>query len=268
MFNNEIRKFYDWGDAGSDAMTGVKAGAALGSVVPGVGTLVGAAAGGLIGAGIGFFQKKKGNALLKNNPYPNMPVPNEVLANQQAAERAADEGTPSAQYEQAKKNIQQQQATAISASQDRRLGGATIGAIQEGTNNATGQLDAQSAANRRANQLNLQTVNNQVASYRDKAFDWNQKNKYLQNYQMANSLIGVGNQNMLAGADKLLGGIAGGYANGLFSGRSGGSMPTGNAGYISQGTGLAGTGATGYTPGSNTDTILNPNGYSQGALIQ
>lgn len=223
MFNTEIRKYYDWSDAGGDAMSGARIGGAIGSAVPGVGTLIGAGAGALLGSITGLFQKKKGNALLKQNPYPTEPIPNELLANQQQAQRMADEGMPSAQYQQAQKNIQRQQVAAIQSAQDRRLGGATISGVQQATNDAQANLDAKSAEMRRQNQLNLQSVNNDVAGYRSKAFDWNQKNRYLQAYQLGNSLVGAGNANMFAGADKLLAGLTGAYSNGLFSGRSGGS---------------------------------------------
>lgn len=265
MFNVEVRKYYD-SSIGGDALKGAGTGAAIGSIIPGVGTIAGAAVGGLIGGVTGFFQKKKANALLKQNPYPTEAIPNEVLANQQMAQNMANEGMPSAQYQQAQKNIQRQQAAAIANAQDRRSGTASIGAIQEGTNTAEGQLDAQNSETRRQNQLNLQNVNNQVASWRDKTFDWNSRQKYLQNYQYGMSLLGAGNQNMMAGADKLIGGIAGGYANGLFSGS--GRTPSMQSSYTSSGTGLANTGANGYTPGGNTDVVLNPNAYSQGAIIQ
>lgn len=208
MFNPEIRKFYD------DSS--------------GIASLASQGTGGLLQGITGFFQKKQGNAILKQNPYPNMPIPAEELANQQQAQRMADEGTPSAQYLQSQKNIQRQQAAALQSSQDRRMGGALIGGIQEGTNDAMGNLDARSAAARRENQLNLQNVNNQVSGYRDKAWDWNVKNKYLQNYQLGQSLIGSGNANMYGGADKLLGAGAQAYGSGLFSG--GGSPSGGNSG--------------------------------------
>jgi hypothetical protein len=214
MFDTLIKKYYDVGAAAKGAASGAAMGAALGPW--------GAAAGGVIGGAIGFFQKKKGNALLKSNPYPNEPIPPEVLANQQAAQNMANEGMPAQQYAQATKNIQRQQATAINSAQDRRGGLATIGAIQQGTNDATGNLDAASAGIRRENQLNLQTVNNQIAGWRDKTFDWNQKQRYLQNYQYGMSLVGSGNQNIMSGADKLLGGLASAYGNGYFSGGGGG----------------------------------------------
>lgn len=224
MFNQEVRKYFDvGGDVGSGASTG----AAIGSIIPGVGTLVGGAVGGLIGLGVGLFGHKKANNILKQNPYPTYNVPNEELANQQIAQNMANEGTPSEQYENAKKNIQRQQSAAIQQSQDRRSGVQTVGAIQQGVNDAYGNLDAQSAAMRRQGQLGLINVNNQIGAYRDKAWQWNQQQRYIQQYNYGQSLLGQSNQNIVSGADKILGGVASAYNSGLF-GNGGGNNRSNN----------------------------------------
>jgi hypothetical protein len=213
----------------SQILSDAGAGASIGALAGPEGALIGGVAGAGYGLVSGLFQKKKANALLKQNPYPTQSIPVDELANQQQAERMADEGTPSAQYQQAQKNIQRNQAAAIAAQQDRRLGGANAGAIQAQTNDATGNLDAQSALTRRQNQLNLQTVNSGVADARQKAFDWNGKGKYLQNYQYGMSLLGQGNANIVSGADKLLGSFTQGAASGAFNGNGGGGAYSGDA---------------------------------------
>ena len=249
MFNEYIKKYYD----ASTENTGQQIGDFVSKDIPIVG--------GLLGGGIslvsGLFQKKKANALLKQNPYPNESIPVDELANQQQAQRMADEGMPSAQYQQAQKNIQRQQAAAIAASQDRRSGTANIGAIQAQTNDATGNLDAQSAAIRRQNQLNLQGVNSQVAGYRQQAWDWNYKQKYLQNYQYGMSLLGQGNADVLSGADKILGGFTQGAANGLFSGSRNSGPYSGDAKVANDAmnVGTANTSSGGGSPSSLFSTI-------------
>src|SRR5882724_12803411 len=112
-------------------------GASLGSVVPGVGTLIGGIGGAAIGLASGLFGKKKANNLLKQNPYPNEAMPSEVTANQQIAEGAATEGMPSEQYQQAQRNIQRNQAASMAAAST-TAGGAVrnIGAIQQASNDA------------------------------------------------------------------------------------------------------------------------------------
>jgi hypothetical protein len=145
----------------------------------------------------------------------------------------ANEGMPSQQYAQAQKNIQRQQIAAIGQSQDRRSGAGTIGAIQQATNDAYGNLDAASAGIKRQNQLNLQTVNNQIAGWRDKTWNWNQQQKYIQNYNLGQSLLGAGNQNEMGGIDKLIGGAASAYGSGYFSRGSGGGggVPSGGGSF-------------------------------------
>lgn len=240
MFSIEgPRKFYDGGAAAKGALSGAAAGAALGPW--------GAVAGGVIGGAIGLFQKKKANDILKDNPYPNEPLPSEIAANQQIAEAAATQGMPSEQYAAAQKNIQRNQNAALAAAST-SPGGAVrnIGAIQQASNDASGQLDAQSAEIRRQNIAQLLGSNSSTASWKDKLFDWNSRQKYIQNYNYGMGLLGQGNQNLIGGADKLIGAASGAAASGLFGGRS--QSLTQNP-YTSDGTGLADTGGPG---------IINP----------
>lgn len=222
-------------DAGSVLGDAAK-GAALGSVIPGVGTLIGGAGGAALGLVSGLFGKKKAKNLLAQNPYPNQPLPSEITANEQIAQGAALQGTPSEQYQEAQKGIQRTQNAAIDAAST-SPGGAVrnIGAIQQGSNDATGQLNAQSAEARRQNTAQLLGVNAQAASWKDKLFDWNQRQKYVQNYNYGMGLLGQSNQNIMSGADKLLGTAAGAAASGLFGG--GGRGATGSKPYVPVGPG-------------------------------
>ncbi len=146
---------------------------------------IGQTTSGVVSGITGFFQRKQGNKLLKENPFPTEAMPAEVLANQQIAQGAAQQGLPSEQYQQAQRAIQRNQSAALNSATDRRAGVTSIGAIQEGTNNAQGNLDAANAEARRQNIGQLLGVNNQVASWKDKLFDWNQRAKYEQNRSYA-----------------------------------------------------------------------------------
>lgn len=225
---------------------------------------IGAGATGLLSGITGFFQKKQGNKLLSQNPFPTEALPSEVTANQQIAQGAATQGMPSEQYQAAQKNIQRNQAAALNAATDRRSGVASIGAIQEGSNTAQGNLDAQSAEMKRQNIGQLLNVNNTAASWKDKLFDWNQRAKYEQNRQYGMSLVGAGNANMIGGADKLVSGLVGVGASGALSGSGPKPAATQNP-YASQGTGLADTGGPGVlNPQSvaGSYSSINPNSYS------
>lgn len=233
------------------------AGAALGSVIPGVGTLIGGAGGAAVGLISGLFGKKKAKGILASNPYPNESMPSEITANQQIAQGAATEGMPSEQYQEAQKNIQRNQNAAVSAAST-SPGGAVrnIGAIQQQSNDATGNLNAQSAEMRRQNRGELYTANNAAASWKDKLFDWNSRQKYIQNYNYGMGLLGQSNANIMSGADKLLGTAAGAAASGLFGGGGGTTTTSSSA-----------PGAYEYTPDrANTSGGYNSPAGSIGSI--
>ena len=189
-------------------------GASLGSVVPGLGSLIG----GVVGAGVGLIsgvsQKNKAKSLLAKEQFPTYSIPREALANQQIAQQNALIGTPSAQYNQAMKDIKESTNQAISNAQSRNAGLGYIGAAQQNENNAVGKLGAQSVAQRLANEKVLMGANTAVAGYRDKQFQINQMQKYQQNYNYAMGLLGAGNQNIVHGVDALGAGL---MRSGLFN---------------------------------------------------
>jgi hypothetical protein len=188
-------------------------GAAMGMIGQMAGN-VGSGLSGIVSGIVGIGQKKKANKILAENPYPTYQIPKEVFANQEMAQNNANTGLPSEQYSMAMKNIQRNQNAALSAATDRRGGNAAIGAIQGQANNATAGLDAQNAAARMQNQRVLMGVNNNVASFRDRSWDWNTRNKYDQNHSYGMSLLGMGNANIMHGIDKTLSGLIGGAASG------------------------------------------------------
>jgi hypothetical protein len=220
---------YNTGSILAGAGTQAAAGAAAGSVVGPIGTL----AGGILGAGWGLYsglhEKSQANKLLKSNLYPTQPIPQGIQQDATRANRLALQGLPSAQYQQAMNNIQRQQENAIVASQGQRAGMGTIGNIQQGTQDALLGLSAQDQAERIKNIQNAQQQNQVLGQYQNQAFDWNQKNRYLQNYQYGMSLLGAGNQNIARGVDTGLSGLVRSsnspYLSGLF-GNGGGNTGT------------------------------------------
>jgi len=174
-----------------------------GSLIAGGANLLGGVISGLFGSS----QKKKGQKLLDNTPYPTETVPSEIT-------QLASTGMPSEQYNQAMRNIQRQQLMSLRGANDRRGGLITAGTNQQATNDATLNLDAQNAQQKAANMRSL-------ASWKDKAWQWNVANKYNQDRQYAMGLIGSGNQNIVGGIDKGIAGLARG-AYGLFGSGGGG----------------------------------------------
>lgn len=182
---------------------------------------------GALGKGlVGGKQKKEGRKILDGLEYPTEQIPQEQIENQNIARQQAATGLPSEQYQNAMKNIQRQQLLAIRGAHDRRGGLGSIAGIQQGTNDASLNLDVADAKQKIANQNNLMNVNNRLSSWKDKVWQNNVMGKYNQQYGYAQSLIGAGNQNAAAGFDQAVGGAGMGAAgfygdtSGLF-GRSG-----------------------------------------------
>lgn len=181
------------------------------SLIGGGVNLVGGLVKGLFGGG----QKRKGKKLLDSLQYPTESIPQEEIENQNLARQQAATGLPSEQYANAMKNIQRQQLTALRGAHDRRGGLGLIGGIQQGTNDATLNLDTADARQKIANQNNLMNVNNRLAGWKDKIWQNNVKEKYNRDYSYGMGLLGAGNQNVASGIDQGLSGIGRGLS-GLF----------------------------------------------------
>lgn len=182
--------------------------------------------GGWLKTAIGAGQKRQGKKLLKGLEYPNEVVPQEEIENQALARQQAATGLPSEQYANAMKNIQRQQLMALRSAHDRRSGTGAIAGIQQGTNDATLNLDTADARQKILNQHNLMTVNNRLAGWKDRVWQNNIKDKYNRDYNYAMGLIGVGNQNAFSGIDQTFGAqtTAGSAISGNGAGGSSGGL--------------------------------------------
>lgn len=164
-------------------------------------------AGGLVGGITGLLQKRKAKKLLKEaGEQPLYQIPQEILRNQKMAELGAQEGMPSQQYNNAMKNIQRSQTNALAGAMDRRSALMALPGIQQQSNNAYGNLASQDAQIRRQNQQTLYSIGNTTAQYRDKQWNTNQLQPWQRKYNYAQSLLGAGNQNLMSGIDKVVGG--------------------------------------------------------------
>lgn len=161
---------------------------------------------GLLSGVVGFFQRRKAKKELAKLHRPEYNIPNEILQNQKRAEMAASEGLPSQQYNQAMQNIQRQQNRALTAAGGRKGALMALPGIQQQSNDQLLNLDIKDAQARKANENQLYGINSQVAGYKDKQWDINKMQPYQRDYNYNMGLLGAGNSNMLAGADKLLGG--------------------------------------------------------------
>lgn len=199
-------------------------------------------AGGLVSGVAGLFQRRSAKKMLNSLQRPGYTIPEEIKRSQKMAEMSAQEGLPSAQYNKAMQNIQRQQSNAVSAASDRRSALMAIPAAQQAATDATLNLDVADANARLQNQKTLYGQNAIMGQYKDKAFQINQMQPFQEKQQYAQSLLGAGNQNLVGGIDKALGGAG----SMLFGGGMGGSKRKMTAG-------STGTPAyyNGYGSGSN-----------------
>ena len=158
----------------SQALGGAAKGATIGAVagsfipIPGVGTAVGAGVGALAGGLIGGFSKNKKESLegfleqqaasqaaesdriraeLEAQGRPEMQA--QVLRQQEIAamaQRGAQEGMPTAQYENAQQNIEQGAAQALGGATSLGGGLRALGGVQSSTAGQYRQLNAADAA--------------------------------------------------------------------------------------------------------------------------
>lgn len=213
------------------------AGGMIASAASGVASGVANQIGGLVSGITGLIQKHKANKLLAQTKRPTYAIPNEILQNQKQAELNARQGLPSEQYQQGMQNIARQQNAALQRATDRRGGLLAVAGTQQAGTDAALNLDVANAKQRLQNQNTLYGVNNQVAQYRDKAFQRNQMQPYQQQYNYGMNLLASGNQNLLGGIDKF---VAGGLRVGAGAAGSGGTTSGGAAsGYLPSGGGNA-----------------------------
>lgn len=180
--------------------------------------------GGLFKTIIGAGQARQGRKLKNSLVYPIESVPQEEIENKKLAQQQAATGLPYEQYTNAMKNIQRQQLMALRGAHDRRGGLGSIATIQQGTNDATLNLDTADARQKILNQNQLMNVNNRLSSWKDKVWQNNIKDKYNRDYNYAMGLIGQGNQNVASGFDQVIG-SAGNAANAAFGSKN-------NSGYV------------------------------------
>jgi hypothetical protein len=174
--------------------------------------------GGILSGIAGIGQRTKGNRLLKK--IGEETVPTELIENRNLAKQQAATGLPSEQYAKAMKSIQRQQLMALRGAHDRRGGLGILPIIQQTAGDASLNLDAADAQMKLANQRYAMGINERVGGFKNKIWE----RKY--NYGMG--LLGMGNQNLYGGLDKLGAGLGYGITGLRGGGRTG---KTDNANY-------------------------------------
>lgn len=127
---------------------------------------------------------------------PEYEIPKEVMQNQNIAQNMAMQGLPAAQYNRAQANIDRNTAFGLRQSSSRRGGLVGLAGQEQAANDAYGNLDVADANARRQNMGTWMNQNQNVAQYRDKAFQLNQLEPWQMDMQAAAANQGAGIQNL------------------------------------------------------------------------
>ena len=154
------------------------------------------ASAGITAGGIQYF---KGKADQKRNNRPTYQVPDEVKQNLSLSQQMAMQGIPEEQRQNYIDNIQRTSATSLRNLGSRNSGLAGVAQVQQQQNNAYQQLFGMDAQARQANQKGVLDQNQNLANYKDQAFQVNQVNPYYEKTAKNEALMGAGLQNISKG---------------------------------------------------------------------
>ena len=170
---------------------------------PLVGTILGGPIGGAIGSGVGmglraFSQWNRS----KNTKVPSRPIsmtPQGIIENQQNARQVASGSLADATNTLANQQLQQSQAQGIGAAKQSARSStdimATLGRLNQNTNNSLNNLAQQRYGQRLGGYNMLNQANQNVAGYDDRNFAYNQVEPYNQAVQNKQNLLTASNTN-------------------------------------------------------------------------
>jgi len=154
---------------------------------------------GLVKLGVGIAQRRKGKKLEEATERPDYEIPAEVFQNLSQAQQMALQGLPAEQKAQYLQNLQQSGQFALSQSGSRKAGLTGIGQMQQQQQLGFQDLLARDSAARQQNQMQVMQQRQNVAGYRDQAFQLNQLNPFYEDVAQARGLQSAGMQNIFTG---------------------------------------------------------------------
>lgn len=140
-------------------------------------------------------QNRQASKIEKANQFPTETVQPEYQQNVNQAQQMSQVGLPQQQYNNTLNSIQQNQTGALGALSRSANPAAGLASVVRQGDAATGNLNAQDAVARNRNLLNLLQQRQILAGQKDKAWDWNYKQKYLSNLAKSQALRGAANAN-------------------------------------------------------------------------
>jgi hypothetical protein len=161
------------------------------------------AAGSAIKGITGAAQYFKGKNLLKDLNRPTYEIPEEIAKNMSIAEKMALQGLPEEQKKQYIENLNRQTGATLSGFSSRKAGLTGLTDLADTQSQAFKNLMVEDATAKQQNQFAAMQQRNIMASYRDKAFEYNKAQPYENTLAEGQALQGAGMQNIFAGIDEI-----------------------------------------------------------------
>ncbi len=179
-----------------------------------------AAATGIAKLGVGIAQRRKGKKLEEATERPDYEIPEEIFQNLNQAQQMALQGLPAEQKQQYIQNLQQSGQFALSQMGSRKAGLTGVAQLNQQQQFGFQNMLAMDAQARQQNQMQVMQQRQNVAGFRDQAFQLNQLNPFYEDTARAQALQGAGMQNIMGGLNTI-GGAAITYGSGIDQGVQG-----------------------------------------------
>lgn len=176
--------------------------------------------------GTGIYQAVRSSQIEANRP--KYEIPDEIKQNLTQAQLNAIEGMPEDVRNRYIDQLTRTMATGLQALGDRRGGIAGVAGLARTATDANRDLAAMDAQQRQQQEANLMNARQTMANYKDKAFDWNEKQKYLEEAQAKQALSGAAIQNITGSANNVMGGLMQAKYMDFLKGAYGNTDATGN----------------------------------------
>lgn len=146
--------------------------------------------------GMAAYQTYKGSKAAEGLNRPQYEIPDEVKQKLSAAHLMALEGLPAAQKQEFVQNIQRGMNFGLRNLSDRKAGIAGLSSLVQSGDDAYNKMLVEDATQKLENQKYLGTVQSEMGGFRDKAYQLNELEPYMQKSQSAAAMKGAGMQNI------------------------------------------------------------------------
>jgi hypothetical protein len=197
---------------------------------------------------LGAAQMAYGLYKAKHNKRPTYEIPQEAQQNLNLAKQQAMEGLPEEQKQAYLDNLNRSAGYSLSNMTSRRGGLAGLGQIDQQMNQGYGNLLAMDSQARQQNIGRVFEQNQNMANYRDQAFQFNKVNPYYETLAESQALQGAGMQNIGSGFNSGAGASMN-YGGGASNGSTGKQFSTQNPNSM--------TGMQNYNPNSQNGSLYN-----------